>query len=128
MDSSTLKYARSHEWLHLDGTTATIGITDFAVAALTDLVYVELPELGRSLAAGEIFGEVESVKAVSDLYAPVAGEVIETNTGLPDDLDALGEDPFGRGWLIKLAVTDASAAEALFDETAYRDHCQSADH
>ncbi len=128
MDSSTLKYARSHEWLHLEGSTATIGITDFAVAALTDLVYVELPELGRSLAAGEIFGEVESVKAVSDLYAPVAGEVIETNTGLPDDLDALGEDPFGRGWLIKLAVTDASAVEALFDEAAYRDHCQSADH
>jgi glycine cleavage system H protein len=128
MDSSTLRYARSHEWLQLDGTTATIGITDFAVAALTDLVYVELPELGRSLAAGEIFGEVESVKAVSDLYAPVAGEVIEINTGLPDDLDALGEDPFGRGWLIKLAVTDASAADALFDEAAYRDHCQSAGH
>ncbi|MEE3285926.1 MAG: glycine cleavage system protein GcvH, partial [Planctomycetota bacterium] len=102
MDPATLKYSRSHEWLHLDGNTATIGITDFAVEALTDLVYVELPEVGRALAAGEIFGEVESVKAVSDLYAPVAGEVVEINSGLPDDLDALGEDPFGRGWMIKL--------------------------
>ncbi len=128
MDPATLKYSRSHEWLHLDGNTATIGITDFAVEALTDLVYVELPEVGRALAAGEIFGEVESVKAVSDLYAPVAGEVVEINSGLPDDLDALGEDPFGRGWMIKLTVTDDSAAEALMDQAGYEDHCQSAGH
>ncbi len=128
MDPATLKYSRSHEWLHLDGNTATIGITDFAVKALTDLVYVELPELGRALAAGEIFGEVESVKAVSDLYAPVAGEVVEINSGLPDDLDALGEDPFGRGWMVKLTVTDDSAAEALLDQAGYQDYCQSAGH
>jgi glycine cleavage system H protein len=80
------------------------------------------------LAAGEIFGEVESVKAVSDLYAPISGEVIEINTSLPDDLDALSEDPFGRGWMIKLAVTDTSAADHLFDEAGYRDHCNSASH
>ena len=128
MDPATLKFSRSHEWLHLDGNTATIGITDFAVAALTDLVYVELPEVGRALAAGEIFGEVESVKAVSDLYAPVAGEVVEINSELPDDLDALGEDPFGRGWMIKLTVTDDSAADALLDEPGYQAHCQSAGH
>ena len=128
MDPATLKFSKSHEWLHLDGKIATVGITDFAVEALTDLVFVELPEVGRTLDAGEIFGEVESVKAVSDLYAPVAGEVTEVNTGLPDDLDALGEDPFGRGWMIRVVVTDASAADALLDATAYREHCQSAGH
>ena len=128
MDPATLKFSKSHEWLHLDGNIATVGITDFAVEALTDLVFVELPEVGRTLDAGEIFGEVESVKAVSDLYAPVAGEVTEVNTGLPDDLDALGEDPFGRGWMIRVVVTDASAADALLDATADREHCQSAGH
>ncbi len=128
MAPANLMFSRSHEWLQLDGTTATIGITDFAVKALTDLVYVELPELGRNLAAGEIFGEVESVKAVSDLYAPVSGEVIEVNTGLADDLDVLGDDPFGRGWMIKLSVTDATPTEALLDEAGYQDHCQSAGH
>jgi len=128
MDRANLKFTRSHEWLRLDGFTATVGITDFAVEALTDLVFVELPELGAVLAAGEIFGEVESVKAVSDLYAPVSGEVIEINTSLPDDLDALSEDPFGRGWMIKLAITDTSAADHLLDEAGYQDHCQSAGH
>ena len=128
MDPATLKYSQSHEWLHLAGNTATIGITDFAVKALTDLVYVELPELGRTLNAGEIFGEVESVKAVSDLYAPIAGEDIEINSELPDDLDALSEDPFGRGWMIKLTVTADSAADALLDEPGYQAHCQSAGH
>ena len=128
MDPATLKFSKSHEWLHLDGNIATVGITDIAVEALTDLVFVELPEVGRTLDAGEIFGEVESVKAVSDLYAPVAGEVTEVNTGLLDDLDALGEDPFGRGWMTRVNVTDASAADALLDETAYREHCQSAGH
>ena len=136
MDPATLKFSKSHEWLHLDGNIATVGITDFAVEALTDLVFVELPEVGRTLDAGEIFGEVESVKAVSDLYAPVAGEVTEVNTGLPDDLYALGEDPFGRGWMIRVVVTDAwyqrpyvvADTDALLDETAYREHCQSAGH
>ena len=128
MDRANLKFTRSHEWLRLDGFTATVGITDFAVEALTDLVFVELPELGAVLAAGEIFGEVESVKAVSDLYAPVSGEVIEINTSLPDDLDALREDPFGRGWMLKLAITDTSAADHLLDEAGYQHHCQSAGH
>jgi len=128
MDRANLKFTRSHEWLRLDGNTATVGITDFAVEALTDLVYVELPEVGAVLAAGEIFGEVESVKAVSDLYAPISGEVIEINTSLPDDLDALSEDPFGRGWMIKLAIIDTSAADGLLDEAGYQHHCQSAGH
>ena len=128
MDRANLKFTRSHEWLRLDGFTATVGITDFAVEALTDLVFVELPEVGAVLAAGEIFGEVESVKAVSDLYAPISGEVIEINSSLPDDLDALSEDPFGRGWMIKLTIIDTSAADDLLDEAGYRDHCHSAGH
>ncbi|MBQ18480.1 MAG: glycine cleavage system protein H [Planctomycetaceae bacterium] len=128
MDPATLLFSTSHEWLHLDGDQATIGITDFAVEHLTDLVFVDLPEPGRALAAGEIFGEVESVKAVSDLYAPVTGEVTEINTALPDDLDALSEDPFGRGWMIRMTVSDATAAESLLNEIAYRTHCNAAGH
>lgn len=128
MDAATLRFAKSHEWAHLDGETVTVGITAFAVEALTDLVFVDLPQPGRTLAAGEIFGEVESVKAVSDLYAPVAGEVIEVNDGLADDLDALSEDPYGRGWMIRLKAEDPSSINELFDEAGYREFCASADH
>ncbi len=128
MDISALKYATSHEWLHLDGNTATIGITDFAVNQLTDLVYIDLPSVGRKLEAGETFGEVESVKAVSDLYAPLSGEVVETNDSLADDLGALSDDPFGNGWIIKLKVDDPSAADALLDRKAYEEHCASEEH
>jgi len=95
VDPSTLKFARTHEWVHVDGDVATVGISDFAVTELTDLVYIELPSVGKTVQPGEMFGEVESVKAVSDLYAPVAGEVIEVNEGLPDSLQLLSEDP---GW------------------------------
>lgn len=125
MDPQDLKYAKSHEWIHVDGETATVGISDFAVKALTDLVYIDLPEVGTQVSAGETFGEVESVKAVSDLYAPVSGEIVEVNSGLADDLDALSEDPFGRGWIIKLKVADASGLEALMDHAAYEKHCES---
>lgn len=123
MDPATLKFAKTHEWIHVEGETATIGISDFAVKHLTDLVYVDLPAVGRTLNAGESFGEVESVKAVSDLYAPVAGEVIEVNQPLADDLGTLSDDPFGKGWLIKLKITDASAIDSLLDQAAYDAHC-----
>lgn len=125
MDPATLKYAKTHEWVHVEADTATVGITDFAVQQLTDLVYVGLPEVGKQLKAGEVFGEVESVKAVSDLYAPVSGEVIEVNESLPDDLGTLSEDPFGKGWLIKLRITDRSALDNLLDRKAYEQHCAS---
>lgn len=128
MDVAALRFARSHEWVHLEGDTATVGITAFAVEALTDLVFVDLPQPGRALASGEIFGEVESVKAVSDLYAPMAGEVIEVNDQLADDLDALSEDPYGRGWMIRIKATDPSSIENLLNEASYREHCASADH
>src|SRR5690606_5588678 len=86
MDPSQLKYARTHEWVHSQGDVVTVGISDFAVKELTDLVYIDLPDVGRTLDEGDTFGEVESVKAVSDLYAPVAGEIVEVNSSLPDHL------------------------------------------
>jgi glycine cleavage system H protein len=128
MDPTTLKYAKSHEWLHLDGETATLGISDFAVKQLTDLVYIDLPAVGATYSAGETFGEVESVKAVSDLYAPVAGEIVEVNSALEDDLAALSDDPFGKGWLVKLRVSDPSQVDALLDKAAYDAHCASEEH
>ena len=123
MDLALLKYTKTHEWVRVDGDVVTIGITDFAVDLLTDLVYLGLPETGTSVDAGDTLGEIESVKAVSDLYSPFSGEVIESNAALIDDLDALSDDPFGNGWLIKLKVSDVSAAEGLLDRTAYEAHC-----
>ena len=124
MDPATLKYTKTHEWVAVENDVATIGLTDFAVNALTDLVYIDLPEVGTQLEAGQTFGEVESVKAVSDLYTPVSGEVVEANTSLADDLDALSQDPFGRGWLIRLKMTDPSGLEGLMDRKAYEAHCE----
>jgi glycine cleavage system H protein len=123
MDPAALKYAKTHEWIHIEGDIATVGISDFAVKHLTDLVYIELPEVGRTMTAGEEFGEVESVKAVSDLYAPVSGEIIEINESLADDLAILSEDPFGRGWMIKLKINDATETDSLLDRQAYEAQC-----
>jgi glycine cleavage system H protein len=125
MDPATLKFAKTHEWIHVDGEMATVGISDFAVKHLTDIVYIDLPTVGRTLDAGEAFGEVESVKAVSDLYAPVTGAVLEVNQSLSDELGTLSDDPFGKGWMIKLKITDASALDALLDHAAYQVHCAS---
>ena len=97
MDLASLKYAKSHEWVAVEGDIATIGITDFAVKALTDLVYVDLPAVGGNVGVGDNCGEVESVKAVSDLYAPVSGEIVEVNEQLADNLDLLSDDAFGAG-------------------------------
>jgi len=128
MDPQTAKYSKSHEWVILDGEEATIGISDFAVKQLTDLVYIELPEVGKTISAGEEFGVVESVKAASDLYAPISGEVIAANTDLEDDLAALSEDPFGKGWMIKMKVSDPAELDSLMDRAAYDAHCQSESH
>lgn len=124
MDQSQLKYARTHEWVALEGAVATIGITDFAVHLLSDLVYVDLPKVGKTLEAGKTFGEVESVKAVSDLYAPVSGEVIAVNSGLADKLEALTTDAFGAGWMIKVRLTNPAEAGQLLDHAAYQAHCE----
>jgi glycine cleavage system H protein len=101
-----LQYTKSHEWVRIEGDTATIGITDHAQDELGDLVFVELPEEGDTFDAGESFGTVESVKAVSDLYAPVGGEVVEVNSALEDAPENINEDPYGEGWIVKLRTTD----------------------
>ncbi len=127
MKPEDLKFAQSHEWAHFAQTDgqqiATIGISAHAVEALSDVVYMELPEVGAEVAAGTSFGEVESVKATSDLFSPVTGKVIEVNTALPENLDLLGSDPYGQGWIIKVEVTDDSSAAALLDFTAYEAQC-----
>ena len=117
-----LQYTRSHEWVRTEGDTATIGITDHAQEELGDIVYVELPEEGAAFDAGDAFGTVESVKAVSDLYAPVGGEVVEVNEALNDTPEMINDDPYGDGWIIKLRVfgdgdlLSASDYERLLEE------------
>lgn len=127
MNPNELLYAESHEWVHLadegGAKIATVGISAFAVEQLNDLVYMDLPEVGRELAVGQEFGEVESVKAVSPLYSPVAGEIVAVNTELPDHLERLGEDPYGSGWILKVRISDASALEKLMNYDAYQKQC-----
>jgi glycine cleavage system H protein len=122
-----LLYAETHEWLHLaeqnGDKIATIGISAFAVEALTDLVYIQLPEVGQKVSVGESFGEVESVKAVSDLYSPIEGEVIEVNESLANDLEALSTDPYGKGWVAKIKLTDEGGLANLLDIDSYRKQC-----
>ena len=118
--AATRRYAPSHEWIRLeDDGTATIGISAYAVEALTDLVFMQLPYVGRRVKAGESFGEIESVKAVSDMYAPVAGEVVAVNTELPQRLETLGQDPYEAGWIVRIKPDTPAAVEGLLDHTAY---------
>jgi glycine cleavage system H protein len=120
MKPEDLLFASTHEWAHVADGVATIGISAQAVEALTDLVYMELPDSGASVTAGEPFGEVESVKATSDLYSPVDGEIIEVNTSLPDSLDVLGTDPYGAGWILKVKLSNEDALQKLLDHDAYQ--------
>lgn len=119
-----LKYAKSDEWIRVEGDTGTIGITDYAQDALNDLVYVELRDVGDTLAKGEAFGEVESVKAASELYMMVGGEVIEINGDLQGEPDIVNGDPYGRGWMIKVRITDPSGLDELMDAAAYASYCE----
>ena len=128
MDLASLKYAKSHEWVAVEGDIATVGITDFAVKALTDLVYVDLPAVGGNVAVGDNCGEVESVKAVSDLYAPVSGEIIEVNEQISDNLDLLSDDAFGAGWILKIKMASSADLDNLLDRAAYEQNCQNEDH
>ncbi|MGH2927426.1 MAG: glycine cleavage system protein GcvH [Solirubrobacteraceae bacterium] len=115
-----LRYTQEHEWISLEGGTATVGITDYATAALGDVVYVSLPAVGAAVTAGEPCGEVESTKSVSDLYAPVDGEVVETNEELNDDPGLINAEPYGLGWMFRVRVADAKAAETgLLSPTEY---------
>ena len=113
------KYTKDHEWVRLEGGVATIGITDHAQTALGDVVFVELPEAGREVAAEEAIAVVESVKAASDVYAPVSGTVIEGNAALADDSSLVNSDPEGEGWFFKITLADASELDQLMDEQAY---------
>jgi glycine cleavage system H protein len=122
-----LLYSETHEWIRVDDEqgqkVATIGITAFAVEQLTDLVYMELPEVGRNVEEGAEFGEVESVKAVSPLYSPVDGEVIAINAEITDKLETLGDDPYDAGWLVKVRLSDENALAKLMDFAAYQKQC-----
>ena len=128
MDPASLKFTKTHEWVAVEGDTATIGISDFAVHLLSDLVYADLPAVGKKITQGQPFGEVESVKAVSDLYAPVSGEVTARNDSLPDNLDLLTKNPFGDGWMIKVRLSNPGELSSLMDQTAYKAHCESEKH
>ncbi|NND96060.1 MAG: glycine cleavage system protein GcvH [Pirellulaceae bacterium] len=129
-DKTKLLYAESHEWVDVDEQDgqkiATIGISAFAIEQLNDLVYMDLPEVGKTLAVGDEFGEVESVKAVSPLYSPVSGEVVQVHSELPDDLEKINEDPYDFGWIIKVKIDDDSSLSSLMDHAAYEKQCAEA--
>ena len=115
-----LKYTSTHEWVRVEGDVAAIGITDYAQAELGDVVYVDLPETGRSLSSGETFGSVESVKTVSDLYAPISGEVVEANGMLGAQSELVNTDPYGDGYLLRVRIGDRSQIDALMSADAYK--------
>jgi glycine cleavage system H protein len=114
-----LKYTKDHEWVKLEGNIATIGITEFAQSELGDIVYVEIETVGETLAQEEVFGSVEAVKTVSDLFLPMAGEIIEFNEALESSPELVNSDPYGAGWMVKVRVSDASEFEGLLDAAAY---------
>ena len=128
MTPEKLLFAKTHEWVSVagdraGGQVATVGISAFAVEALTDLVHIELPKVGKRVKAGESFGEVESVKAVSDLYSPVDGEVTAVNESLPGKLEQLHDDPYGAGWIAKIKLSGEVDKSALMDYAAYQKQC-----
>lgn len=128
MTPEKLLYAKTHEWVAVETAggekIATVGLSAFAIKALTDLVYLDLPPVGRQVEAGQPLGEVESVKAVSDLYSPVDGEIVAANTAITQNLQCLAEDPYGDGWLVKIRVGDPAGLAKLLDYPAYQKQCE----
>ncbi|MFD0993899.1 glycine cleavage system protein GcvH [Tenacibaculum geojense] len=118
---SELKYTKDHEWVKVEGDVATVGITDFAQSELGDIVYVDVDTLDETLDAEEVFGSVEAVKTVSDLFMPLSGEIVEFNETLEDEPELVNSDPYGQGWMIKIKLSDASQVEGLLDATAYQE-------
>lgn len=116
-----LKYTKDHEWARIEGDVATIGITDFAQSELGDIVYVELPQVGDEIAQGESFGTIEAVKAVSDMFAPLSGEVVETNEKIVDNPEIINKEPYGEGWFIKIKISDPDEANNLLDKVQYEE-------
>lgn len=120
-----LRYSREHEWVMVEGDdTGVIGISDFAQNELGDVVYVEAPELGEKISKDDPFGAVESVKAVSDLYAPVSGTVVEVNDALPETPELINEDPYGEGWIIKVSLSDVEELDDLMNAEEYEEYCE----
>ena len=119
-----LKYTKDHEWIKIDGKTATVGITDFAQSELGDVVYVEVETVDEELDKDEVFGTVEAVKTVSDLFLPLSGKIIEFNEDLEDDPEKVNEDPYGDGWMIKFEISDESELDQLLDADAYQSHVE----
>ncbi|MEN8702627.1 MAG: glycine cleavage system protein GcvH [Polaribacter sp.] len=117
---ASLKYTKDHEWVKIDGNIATVGITDFAQGELGDIVYVDVDTLDDTVEEGDVFGSVEAVKTVSDLFMPLTGEVIELNDALEDDPELVNSDPYEKGWMIKLEISDESQLEGLLDAEAYK--------
>jgi glycine cleavage system H protein len=118
---SNLKYTKDHEWILIDGDTATVGITDFAQGELGDIVYVEVETLDETMDADEVFGSVEAVKTVSDLFLPLSGEIIAFNDTLESDPEKVNNDPYGEGWMIKIKISNPEEIENLLDETVYKE-------
>jgi glycine cleavage system H protein len=116
-----LKYTKDHEWARVEGDVATIGITDYAQSELGDIVFIELPEIGRKTKQAESFGTIEAVKAVSDLFAPLSGEIIEINNTLTDQPEVINKDPYGEGWLVKIKFADQSEIANLLDKSKYEE-------
>ena len=116
-----LKYTKDHEWISIDGDSATIGITDYAQGELGDIVYVEIESLGEQLDKEEIFGSVEAVKTVSDLFLPVSGEITQMNEGLEDNPELINDDPYGEGWIIKMKISDQNELSDLLSADAYKE-------
>jgi glycine cleavage system H protein len=119
---SDLKYSKEHEWVRVEGNTGTVGITDFAQKELGDIVYVEIETIGDSLNKDAVFGTVEAVKTVSDLFMPVSGKVLEKNSALNDAPESVNTDPYGKGWMIKVEFSNAAELSALMDAEAYKKH------
>lgn len=118
---SNLKYTKDHEWILIDGDTATVGITDFAQGELGDIVYVEVETLDETMDADEVFGSVEAVKTVSDLFLPLSGEIIAFNDTLESEPEKVNNDPYGEGWMIKIKISNPEEIENLLDETGYKE-------
>ncbi len=121
MVPADLRYTSDHEWVRVDGDTVTVGITQYAADQLGDIVFVELPDVGRTIEQAAAFGVVESVKAVSDLFAPVGGEVAAVNPGLTGSPESVNSDPYGEGWMIRIQMTDTDQLSELLDASAYDD-------
>jgi glycine cleavage system H protein len=119
---SDLKYSKEHEWVRVEGNNGYVGISDFAQKELGDIVYVEVETVGETIAKDAVFGTVEAVKTVSDLFLPVSGKVLEKNTALNDNPEAVNTDPYGKGWMVKIEITNPAELEGLMDSEAYKKH------